>query len=47
MRFLVDEHLPVDVADVLRREGHDVAQREQKENSQADADQQGTRDASS
>jgi predicted nuclease of predicted toxin-antitoxin system len=24
MRFLVDENLPVDVAELLRREGHDV-----------------------
>ena len=24
MRFLVDENLPVDVSDLLRREGHDV-----------------------
>ena len=24
MRFLVDENLPADVADILRRDGHDV-----------------------
>ena len=24
MRFLVDENLPIDVAELLRREGHDV-----------------------